>query len=246
MYNVYKNEIAKVASLRNISFTVAIIILITLIITIFEYNMIFQYIETDEYSNFLVYNLSFVLMKFILPIAMIIFTASLFADEYSKGQIKYYLICGTKHTQLYIGKITFLLTVVLFLSITIYCTLCVFGLFISDSSININELIKIGVLYFVASVGIIPVVLLTTVFSFYIKDFSTTIITCIVVYFLFISFDSVFQGKFYTPTSLLTNATFFYYNPLILYFREVIVVLIYFMLLPILGLVRFKQMDIWK
>lgn len=247
MYKIFIVEINKMKDPVKIISMLLAIFLLTGMVSVFEFNMMFKNINSNFQEEYMLFNLTFVLIKIMLPIILILLTTSIFAGEYASGNLKSFLICGINRKKYYWGKIIYILAITIIFTLVIFFALSLPCFIIGNIRFFFSEaFFKIFFLYLAAGVGTIPIILVTVFISFLLNDFEKTITCSLVVLFLSLTCDSVMEHSFYGLTGILSNCNLFYAGSLKNIFTAFVIGILYFLLLNVINLSIFERKDIWS
>lgn len=247
MYKIFITEMNKMKDPVKMISIILVIFLLTGMVSIFEFNMMFKDTNYNFQEEYMLFNLTFVLIKIMLPIILILLTTSIFAGEYSSGNMKSFLLCGINREKYYWGKIIYLLVVTIIFTVVIFFALSLPCLFIGNTEFFFSKaFLKIFFLYLAAGIGTIPIILVTVFISFLLNDFEKTITCSLVVLFLSLTCDSVMEHSFYGLTGILSNSNLLYSGSLKNISAVIIICSLYFFVLNVINLFVFKRKDIWS
>ena len=207
MLNVFKNEIYKSLTKGKIlAYLIFLTLIISVIGVIIKINILDLTIE-DGLIQFLKYNLTFILMKILTPILLIIVTASVIADDYSSGVMKFFLISKIDKKDVILGKILYLIIITLINTLVMFIIFSIVGGILAGdfSNIFLGEYIKVMNAYIITAFGMLPIVLVTSVISLMVDNFNQTIgisISVLIVSLMIDSINSKILGI--TPTSIIS------------------------------------------
>lgn len=207
MLNIFKNEIYKSLTKGKI---LAYLIFLTLIISvvgiIIKINILDLTVQ-DGLIQFLKYNLTFILVKTLTPILLIIVTAAVIADDYSSGVMKFFLISKIDKKAIIIGKLLYLVSLTLINTVIMFIILSIVGGILAGDFSNIfsSEYIKVINAYIITSFGMLPIILVTAVIALIVDNFNQTIGISISVLIASLMIDSLTSNILgITPTSLIS------------------------------------------
>ena len=146
-------------------------------------------------------------MKILTPILLIIVTASVIADDYSIGVMKFFLISKIDKKDVILGKILYLIIITLINTLVMFIIFSIVGGILAGdfSNIFLGEYIKVMNAYIITAFGMLPIVLVTSVISLMVDNFNQTIgisISVLIVSLMIDSINSKILGI--TPTSLIS------------------------------------------
>lgn len=193
MLNVFKNEIYKSLTKGKIlAYLIFLTLIISVIGVIIKINILDLTIE-DGLIQFLKYNLTFILMKILTPILLIIVTASVIADDYSSGVMKFFLISKIDKKDVILGKILYLIIITLINTLVMFIIFSIVGGILAGdfSNIFLGEYIKVMNAYIITAFGMLPIVLVTSVISLMVDNFNQTIGISISVLIVSLMIDSI-------------------------------------------------------
>ena len=157
MLNVFKNEIYKSLTKGKIlAYLIFLTLIISVIGVIIKINILYLTIE-DGLIQFLKYNLTFILMKILTPILLIIVTASVIADDYSSGVMKFFLISKIDKKDVILGKILYLIIITLINTLVMFIIFSIVGGILAGdfSNIFLGEYIKVMNAYIITAFAFI-------------------------------------------------------------------------------------------
>ena len=207
MLNVFKNEIYKSLTKGKILvYLIFLTLIISVIGIIIKINILDLTME-DGLIQFLKYNLTFILVKILTPVLLIIITASVIADDYSSGVMKFFLISKIDKKDVILGKILYLIIITLINTLVMFIIFSIVGGILAGdfSNIFLGEYIKVMNAYIITAFGMLPIVLVTSVISLMVDNFNQTIgisISVLIVSLMIDSINSKILGI--TPTSLIS------------------------------------------
>lgn len=202
-------------------------------------------IKDSSYTDFMIYNSTFVVIKFFIPLIMVLLTASVWGSEYANGMTKTFMLCKCSKSQFYIGKNLFLLIMCAAVSVISFVLLSAVGIISNGAdNIKIAEIIDMAKIYMLSAAGLIPITLITVLASIFLCDFQKSFACGLVVLLLSIAFDSVKTGSFLSPTHFLSC------SPLTFYGTEkpaaYAVLAAYAVILYLAEIFIFRKKDIWS
>ncbi|HPY84081.1 MAG TPA: ABC transporter permease [Ruminococcus flavefaciens] len=202
-------------------------------------------IKESSYTDFMIYNATFVVVKFFAPLLMVLLAASVWGSEYANGMTKTFMLCKCSKSQFYISKNIFLLIMCAVISVLSFGVLTAVGI-IRDSAGNTGagDVWNMAKVYMLSAAGLIPITLITVLASIFLGDFQKSFACGLVVLLLSIAFDSVGTGSYLSPTHFLSC------SPLTFYGTEkpisYAVLAAYIVILYLVGLFSFRKKDIWS
>ena len=78
-------------------------------VSVFEFRYVQFGISETFYIDFMLYNTTFVVMKVIVPILVLLLAASVWGGEYANGMIKSFLLCRVSKLEMFGGKLLLLI-----------------------------------------------------------------------------------------------------------------------------------------
>lgn len=207
MLKVFKNEIYKTITVGRVIAYIMALALIIAVTGIIIKTKILDLSSVGAYIEYMKYNLTFVLIKPLVPILMIIFSASLIAEDYSSGVMKFFLISKLDKKNIILGKILYLITFTLVNMIIIFFLFSIIGgvLIGNYDGIMSAEYFKVMGAYMTTALGMLPIVLLTAAISLIVDSFQQSIGISIGILLISLMADSIMVGiKGITPTSFIT------------------------------------------
>lgn len=207
MLKIFKNEIYKTITVgKVIAYIMALALIITVTGIIIK-TKILNPSTPGAYIEYMKYNLTFVLIKPLVPILMIIVSASTIAEDYSSGVMKFFLISKLDKKYIIVGKILYLITFTLVNMIIIFFLFSIIGgvLIGNYDGVMSNEYFIVMGAYMTTALGMLPMVLLTAAISLIIDSFQQSIGISIGILLISLMADSIMGGiKGITPTSFIT------------------------------------------
>nr|WP_302638209.1 ABC transporter permease [uncultured Clostridium sp.] len=207
MLNVFKNEIYKSLTKGKILvYLIFLTLIISVIGIIIKINILDLTME-DGLIQFLKYNLTFILVKILTPVLLIIITASVIADDYSSGVMKFFLISKIDKKDVIVGKILYLIIITLINTLAMFIIVSIVGGILAQDFSNIfsSEYIKVLNAYMITAFGMLPIVLATAVISLMVDNFNQSIGISISVLIVSLMIDSINSNILgITPTSLIS------------------------------------------
>lgn len=220
-------------------------VLSCILLAIIEFSNIQFGNDFSSYIEFLLYNTTFVITKVLIPTSLILLSASLFGSDYSNGMLKTFLLCGCKKRDLFISKLIILLVCSFATVFLEFCILsCIFFFTNGWVIFNISSMLLILRTYLLCSIGIVPIILLTIIFSVWLGDFQKSMSSGLTVLLLSLSLDSVSSEHLVSPTFFLSNSNAVYFSqvPSIAYFSLVLYIAIF----VLIGFILFDKKEIWS
>ncbi|MGL5353729.1 MAG: ABC transporter permease subunit [Clostridium sp.] len=215
MLQIFKNEIYKsITILKVIGYIISLILIISVTGIIIK-TKVLDLSSQAAYLEYMKYNLTFVLIKPLVPIVLIIFSASIIAEDYSSGVMKFFLISKLDKKNIIGGKILYLISFTLVNMIVIVFLLSVIGGFLIGNfhGFMSNEYLKIMGIYMTTAIGMLPIVLLTAAISLIVDNFQQAIGISIGILLISLMADSILMEiKGFTPTSFITYGYMFVTN----------------------------------
>ena len=208
MWTVFKSEMKKnFTPIKAISLVFMFVALTLFVVLIEKMYMFSTYDYKTIINDLLIYNLDFALIKLIIPTMLVSYTALSFAGDYGSGVMKYSLICGINRSELLLGKLLYLISLKIILSLICFFTLLSTGIFLFKDSVLIIDynFYSIVFSYIITSLGMIVVILLTIFIFIFFSDYGINLTAGIVVLYLFLSIDRVLgRVVYFSPTALIS------------------------------------------
>lgn len=207
MLKAIKNEFYKIMNIYKITFYLVSLAIITFMVSFIIKKNVMSDVIDNSYIIFLKYNLNFVLVKFLIPIMMIVITSSIVAEDYSSGVMKFFLISKLKKENLIIGKTLFLVILDLINIIIFFALLSIIGCILFDGSETLlkGEYFKVFNAYIMTSLGMIPIILITIMISLIFDNFQKTLGVSISILIISLILDNLLVNfKGITPTGFIT------------------------------------------
>lgn len=245
MLKVFKNEMYKTITVGRIIAYIMSLALIIVVTGIIIKTKILDLSSTGAYMEYMKYNLTFVVIKPLVPILMIIFSASIIAEDYSSGVMKFFLISKVDKKNIIMGKILYLITFTLVNMIIIFFLFSIIGgvLIGNYEGIISVEYFKVMSAYITTAFGMLPIVLLTAGISLIVDSFQQSIGISIGILLISLMTDSIMMGiKGITPTSFITYGYMLVSN---MNYKLISVGLLlgYILILALSNLIIFKRKD---
>lgn len=247
--NILKVEFKKIFEpIKVFSLSAGLVLLILLTSVIIFTSSFTEVNNQNQFISFLILNLSFGLMHIILPIITIFLSSYIFASEFSSGAIQKTLLCGIKRDNLYLSKFIWVQLLILSLTLIIILSLTIIAVYrYGDFSVIFTkQYTEIFCLYILSGLSCTPIALITVLFSFLFENSEQTVLCSFVFFCISQSFDMLYSGNHYSPTSMLNligNTNSISLNRLIF---GVAMLLCYFIVFNTVNLSIFKKKDIWN
>ncbi len=245
MFKYFRAEFKKMNDSKVPVWGLLLIVFICTGVSIFEFRYIQFGITESFYIDFLLYNATFVVMKVMLPILMLLLAASMWGGEYANGMMKSFLLCKVGKIEMFAGKFLLLILTstasvfIAFISFTVICALKT-----DMSGISLYTISAMAKVYAMIIVGMLPILLLTILASIIFGDFQKGFSLGIVLLFLSISLDSVLENAYMSPTYFLSHSYVICTSQVnAAYF---IVPVLYTLILIVGGMAVFNRKDIWQ
>lgn len=238
-------EFKKIYYSKLLTLGLALVFIISLGISIIEFKNIDFGSREEIYVNFMLYNTSFAVIKFFIPIIMLILVALVWGGEYDTGLIKTFMLCGSRKIHFYFGKMVFLIImayIILFISFGALTLICY--VYNGFDGISIKNMLNIAKVYALSATGLIPIILITIFFSIILDDFQKSVAVGLVMLLLSLSADSILLKAYLSPTYFLSNSQLVYYS---IEQTEAYAILVLYAVISIMaGMVLFNKKDIWS
>ncbi len=245
MFKLLRMELGVLNSSKALPIGILLIAFSCIGVSLVEFNYVQFGTGETFYINFMLYNATFAVIKIFIPILVLLLVASVWGGEYANGMIKSFLLCNVGKTEMFAGKFVFLLIssaisfAVAFVAFTVICVFrCEVG------SISFNAILMTANVYAVISVGLLPIILLTTIASILFGDFQKGISFGFVLLFLSLSLDTVFENNYMTPTYFLSHGSAIYNSKIS--GAAFIVLAIYTIVFTFIGFIALNKKDIWQ
>lgn len=244
MIKLLKSEFKKMYNSKLLLIGFGIIVLICIGVSIIVFNNVSFGENNDFYIDFMLYNTSFVVIKFFIPAIMVFLTASVWGGEYANGMIKTFMLCRCSKSRFYFCKIVFLAICGIFVVIIAFASLSVLCIFYNDvDGIAMKDIIVVAKVYVLIVIGQLPIMLLTMIASMFLNDFHRSFSCGLILLLLSLSADSVASKSFLLPTYFLSHSNLVYYSQEKT--ESFIVLALYIVVICLAGMIIFKNKDIW-
>jgi len=244
MFKYLRVEIEKLNRSKVLLFGFLLIIFICTGVSIFEFRYIQFGISETFYIDFMLYNTTFVVIKVIVPILVLLLAASVWGGEYSDGMIKSFLLCKVGKTRMFAGKLILLILTSAASVLTAFITFTAISALKSGAGISPDSVLSMAKVYAVTIIGLLPILLMTVFASIVFGHFQKGFSLGAVLLFLSISLDSVIDNAYMTPTYFLSNSYVIYTSEA--HSAYLIIPVLYAVLLTVAGITAFKIKDIWQ
>ena len=245
MVKLLKIEFRKMHNSRMFLAGFAVVTLICLGISAIELSAKGFGIKEASYTDFMIYNATFVIPKFFIPLLMILLAASVWGSEYANGMTKTFMLCKCSKTQFYISKCLFLLIMCAAVSVLSFAVLSAVSILKNGADqVSGKEIADMAKMYLLSAAGLIPITRITVLASIFLGDFQKSFACGIVVLLLSIAFDSVGTKSFLSPTHFLSCSPLSHFG--IEKPEAYAVLAAYAVILYFAGMVFFRKKDIWS
>lgn len=223
----------------------SLIILISIAVAVVEFsNMQFGAVETF-YVDFMLFNTTFLVMKIIVPVLILLLAASIWGGEYADGMIKSFLLCKVSKNEMFAGKLFLLIFSSLVTVLFTFITFTVIGLLKGGvDGVSLHVILTMAKVYAVTIIGLLPILLLTVLASIFVGDFQKGFSFGVVLLLLSLSLDSIIENAYMTPTYFLSHGSVVCTSQVSP--ASVIVLGLYTIGLTVSGIIVFRNKDIWQ
>jgi ABC-type transport system involved in multi-copper enzyme maturation permease subunit len=159
----------------------------------------------ENYTDFMEFNITFLLVKILFPLSVACLTASSITGEYESGMTKNFLLTGIIRTDYIIGKIIILMFFCIVTALLILLFLSVSYPIIWQMNIRASEIYNIAILYIRVGISAFPIIAVSSLISVCVDNFLKTVFISVGLIFLSVSLDSVIGKNYLTPTSFLSG-----------------------------------------
>lgn len=222
-----------------------LLILISVAVAAVEFsNMPIDVAETF-YVDFMLFNSTFLVMKIIVPVLILLLAASIWGGEYADGMIKSFLLCKVSKNEMFVGKLLLLIFSSVMAVLATFVIFTVISLLKGGTAgISLQTILEMAKVYALTTVGLLPILLLTVLASILLGDFQKGFSVGIVSLILSLSMDSILENAYLTPTYFLSHGSVIYTSKVST--ESVIALGFYLVLLTISGIMAFNNKDIWQ
>jgi hypothetical protein len=208
MFRTLRGEATKLFTVNKVLIFSLSLIISCLLISFVEKNIAdnsLTPVGINNYTDFMEFNITFLLVKILFPLSVVCVTASSITSEYESGMTKNFLLTGIRRTDYIISKILILMIFSVVIALLILLFLSLSYPLIWKTNVHTSEIGNVFISYIRVGISVFPIIAVVSLISVNVDNFLKTIFISVGLIFLSLSLDSVIGKNYLTPTSFLSG-----------------------------------------